>query len=223
MSVPLSVQVWYLFRFLCKCHNCFVFFITSLSLSHLHARDLGLHARTRQHSVLPSFAKEPCKRDYILQKRPVILRSLRDKGLHARTRQHSATHCNTLQHSATLTLRTRHCNTVSFDMRIPKQPVCCSVLQYVAVCCSVLQCVAVCCSVLQCDAVCCSVLQCVAMCCSVLQSHMTCAYQNNHLSLQNPCVRWFRIIFCKRATKYMALLRKMTYKDKTSYGSSPPC
>ena len=30
-----------------------------------------------------------------------------------------------------------------------REPVCCSVLQYVASCCSVLQCVAVCCNVLQ--------------------------------------------------------------------------
>ena len=32
-----------------------------------------------------------------------------------------------------------------------------------------------------------------------------------------------QIIFHKRATKYRALLRKMTYKDKRSYESSPPC
>ena len=32
-----------------------------------------------------------------------------------------------------------------------------------------------------------------------------------------------QIIFLKRATKYRALLLKMTYKDKGSYGSSPPC
>ena len=32
-----------------------------------------------------------------------------------------------------------------------------------------------------------------------------------------------QIIFHKRATKYRALLRKMTYKDKASYESSPPC
>jgi len=32
-----------------------------------------------------------------------------------------------------------------------------------------------------------------------------------------------QIIFHKRATKYRALLRKMTYKDKGSYGSLPPC
>ena len=32
-----------------------------------------------------------------------------------------------------------------------------------------------------------------------------------------------QIIFHKRATKYRALLWKMTYKDKGSYQSSPPC
>jgi len=32
-----------------------------------------------------------------------------------------------------------------------------------------------------------------------------------------------QVIFCKRATNYRALLRKMTYKDKASYDSMPPC
>ena len=32
-----------------------------------------------------------------------------------------------------------------------------------------------------------------------------------------------QVIFCKRATENRAHLRKMTYKDKASYGSSPPC
>jgi len=32
-----------------------------------------------------------------------------------------------------------------------------------------------------------------------------------------------QVIFRKRATNYRALWRKMTYKDKASYGSSPPC
>jgi len=30
-------------------------------------------------------------------------------------------------------------------------------------------------------------------------------------------------VICKRATNYRAFLRKMTYEDKASYGSSPPC
>jgi len=32
-----------------------------------------------------------------------------------------------------------------------------------------------------------------------------------------------KVIFCQRATNHRDLLRKMTYKDKASYGSSPPC
>ena len=32
-----------------------------------------------------------------------------------------------------------------------------------------------------------------------------------------------QVIFRQRATKYRALLRKMTYGDKVSYGSPPPC
>ena len=32
-----------------------------------------------------------------------------------------------------------------------------------------------------------------------------------------------QIIFHKRATKYRSLLQEMTYKDKGSYESSPPC
>ena len=32
-----------------------------------------------------------------------------------------------------------------------------------------------------------------------------------------------QVIFRKRACNYRALLRKMTYEDKASYGSSPPC
>ena len=47
----------------------------------------------------------------------------------------------------------------------------------------------------------------------------------------NMCTGWQRligspklqIIFHKRATKYRSLLRKMTYKDKGSCESSPPC
>ena len=35
--------------------------------------------------------------------------------------------------------------------------------------------------------------------------------------------RKLQIIFHKRATKYRSLLLKMTYTDKGSYESSPPC
>ena len=32
-----------------------------------------------------------------------------------------------------------------------------------------------------------------------------------------------QVIFRKRATNYWALLRKMSYEEQASYGSSPPC
>ena len=53
----------------------------------------------------------------------------------------------------------------------------------------------------------------------------------SHVSYTKGHTRWRRligspklqIIFHKRATKYRSLLRKMTYTDKGSYESSPPC
>jgi len=88
-----------------------------------------------------SFVKEPYKRDDILQKRPIILRSL--------------------------LIEATPDEQLPLAVRLKRDLYTCGVLQCVAVCCSVLQCVAVCCSVLQCLAVCGSVLQCVAVCCSV--------------------------------------------------------
>jgi len=51
----------------------------------------------------------------------------------------------------------------------------------------------------------------------------TCEYGSD-TGWQRPirCLK-LQVIFRKRATHYRALLRKMTYKDKASYGSSPPC
>ena len=55
----------------------------------------------------------------------------------------------------------------------------------------------------------------------------------SHTYKHSPCLAtgWRRPIACliswitfrKLATNYRALLREMTYKDKASYGSSPPC
>ena len=47
----------------------------------------------------------------------------------------------------------------------------------------------------------------------------------------DTCTGWRRLIgspklqtiFHKRATKFRSLLQNMTYKDKGSYESSPPC
>jgi len=51
---------------------------------------------------------------------------------------------------------------------------------------------------------------------------LICAYVGT--GWQNPigCLK-LQVMFRKRATIYGALLRKMTCKDKASYGSSPPC
>jgi len=46
-----------------------------------------------------SFAKEPHKRDNILQKRPIILSILLTVATLYDSLQHTATHCNTLQHT----------------------------------------------------------------------------------------------------------------------------
>jgi len=66
-----------------------------------------------------------------------------------------------------------------------------------------------------------------------------CMHVSEYACIQNiscallclPCTGWRRligshkwqIIFHKRATKYRSLLREMTYKNKGSYESSPPC
>ena len=58
-----------------------------------------------------------------------------------------------------------------------------------------------------------------------------------HTKTNHPCLVWvvhtgwrrcigclkLQVSFCKRATNFRALLYKMTYKDKASYISTPPC
>jgi len=72
----------------------------------------------------------------------------------------------------------------------------------------------------QCVAVYCSVLQCVAASykCIMPKSpviHTEWRRPKGYLKSQ--------VIFRKRATNHRALLRKMTFKDKASYGSTPLC
>ena len=87
--------------------------------------------------------------------------------------------------------------------------------------CSV--CRSMCCSV--CCSVCCGV--CRSVCCSMM--HLMCIYICIYIHLAHTGWRRLmgspklQITFHKRATKYRSLLRKMTYKDKGSYESSPPC
>jgi len=52
-----------------------------------------------------------------------------------------------------------------------------------------------------------------------------------YIWIRKPIIGWrgpigclkLQVIFRKRATNYRALLRKITSKDKASYGSAPPC
>jgi len=67
---------------------------------------------------------------------------------------------------------------------------------------------------LQCLAVCCTVLQCVA----VVTRFNACTVRPRPIeSLE------LQVISRQRATNYRALLRKITYKNKASSASLPPC
>jgi len=48
------------------------------------------------------------------------------------------------------------------------------------------------------------------------------SYESSPPCTSKSCFK-LQVIWRKRATKYRALSRKMTYKDKASYESSPPC
>jgi len=69
----------------------------------------------------------------------------------------------------------------------------------------------------------CAVCVCVSRVgvCACVKCHIVNTYDTGW---QRPtgCLN-LQVIFGKRATNYRALLRKMTYKDKASYASSPPC
>jgi len=128
----------------------------------------------------------------------------------------------------------------------------CSALQCIAVHCSALQCIAVCCSASQCVAVHCSALQCAAVqastwTCWLEESTWTSGNGPPQLDVRLSLlyVYWaqvgiqtsllttgwrrpigclkLQVMFRNRANNYRALLRKMIYKDKVSYGCPPPC
>jgi len=73
---------------------------------------------------------------------------------------------------------------------------------------------------------------CLSHICIEMESTKESTFENNlHVYIMRTSTGWRRligspklqIIFHKRATKYRSLLRKMTYEDKGSYESSPPC
>ena len=63
-----------------------------------------------------------------------------------------------------------------------------------------------------------SIYMCTCVCGHI--SHQTLIHTGWRRLIGSPKLQ---IIFHKRATRYRALLLKMTYKDKGSYESSPPC
>jgi len=60
--------------------------------------------------------------------------------------------------------------------------------------------------------------------CSHQYANRTSTHPHTHYDTRR-CIGCFKlqVIFRKRATNCRALLRKMTYEDKASYGFSPPC
>ena len=58
--------------------------------------------------------------------------------------------------------------------------------------------------------------------CDMTYSHVTRRTHNIEWRRPIGCLN-LQVLFCKRATNHRALLQKMTYKDKASYGSLPPC
>ena len=138
-------------------NSCWV--LQSVAAAHL-ALIMGWLRLVGSLKVKVSNAKEPRKRGNILQKIPIILRSLLIVAIP------SWWHEAKYQLCCRTTQRVAVCHSV-----LQSVAECCRVLQSVAECCRVLQSVAVCCRVLQNVAVCCSALQCVAMRCSPI-SHV---------------------------------------------------
>jgi len=96
----------------------------------------------------------------LLQKRPIILRSLLIVAtpyvILRKIALWGLIHIITIIHIITAELRSQLTNVFA-----PQNHYRADICKVCCMCCGVLQCVAVCCSVLQCVAVCCCVLQCV--------------------------------------------------------------
>jgi len=157
-----------------------------------------------------------------------------DKFARDNTLQHTATHCNTLQHSAThcstLQLTNVHTNMCSSrgdkfvrDLLIQMKVDRTSTPKDTATHCNTLQHTATYCITLW---------RSTAHCITVQYSDIfTMKYRWMKVNMSFVRTGWRRLIgssklqinFHKRAIKYRSFLRKMTYKDKGSYESSPPC
>ena len=121
-----------------------------------------------------SFAKEPYKRDDILQKRPIFSRSL--LLIFAESR-HICIHADPQKYTYVRSARvTKYSPPALASSRT----------------------------------------------CSLSVNCSTYDVRESHTGWRRPICLKLQAIFRKRATNYRALLRKMTYKHKTPYGSSPP-
>jgi len=112
-----------------------------------------------------TFAKEPYKRDYILQKRPMIYFSIYVcDTAQSYLRFETATHCNTLQHTAT------HCDTLRHTTTH------CDTLRHTATHCDTLQHTAAHCDTMRHTATHCDTLRHTAPHCGTLQHTATLSY-----------------------------------------------
>jgi len=97
----------------------------------------------------------------------------------------------------------------------------CNILQHTTTHCNTLQHTARHCNTLQHNATHCNTLPHTAtQCHTLLQGGLTLSTTRRQRPI--ACLK-LQVIFHKRDTNYRAFLQKMTYKDKASYLSSPPC
>jgi len=181
--------------------------------THLSTRDMRWLRLVGSLKLQVSFAKEPNERDYILQKRPIILRSLLLEATPypvSFPKEPFVVEAYVCLFKSVWLFSKRelidyggNSSLVAACCRAMRcVAVCRSVLQRVAVRGSVLQCVAVCCSVLQCVAACCSVWQCVAVCCSAWQRVSVCCSVLQCLQCVAVCCSGW--LFAKRETNSTA-------------------
>ena len=148
---------------------------------------------------------------------------------HCKTLKHTGTHCNV--RTATQCITTQHNATQRGSADCLGQHTAAAhytIMQHTATCYNMLQYAATHCSTLQHTAAHCNTLQHTATHCSTLQHTATHCNTLQHTTTQQHTTGWRRpiesfelqVIFCKRATSYRALLRKMTYKAKTFFDST---
>jgi len=147
---------------------------------------------------------------------------------HCNTLQHTATRCNALQHTAT---RSTHYNTqqhiTTHGNTLQHSATLCNTLLHSTTLCNTLQH----CTARQTNTQHIRITHKVVCKERYVNGTQNLFFSSTHFGTQNRRTGWHRVIEClklqvidrKRATNYKALLRRMTYKDKASYYSTPPC